>query len=400
MDDATPAVAAPGAAALDRSGCGVCGSRDLVDILHLGEHPVPNRYPDPGYVWPLSLCWCGICWLAQSSPVVPDEVLYGPNYAFRTGSSSAPHMHDLARWISRRWPEAPVVEVGCNDGTLLRALSRQGHPVAGVDPSAEENIWIWPKPLTGEVAAEVRETFGEARVVVATNVLAHVADVHALIDGVVGLLAPDGVLVAEVQYWPDLVGGAAFDCCYHEHRYHWTLTALRRLLSVYALRLVEVEQIAPHGGSLRIVAARRGVSGPNVLALLAAERFAFADRVPWLQPAADRARIRLRDLVEAHAPIDALGASAKLVTLIAWCGLADQIGQVLDQTPAKQGHMLPGTRIPVVDPALADTSRALLLGAWSYLPQILRGDPGYFDGAKFTAAGGHFLLPLPIPTII
>lgn len=398
MDDATPAVAAPGAAAL--TACGACGSPDLVDILDLGSHPVPNRYPDPGFSWPLSLRWCGTCWLAQASPVVPDGVLYGPDYAFRTGSSSAPHMLSLARWITRRWPEQLVVEVGCNDGTLLRALSTQGHPVAGVDPSAAENIRIWPEPLTARVAADVVEAVGQAKVVVATNVLAHVTDVHGLMEGVTGLLARDGMLVAEVQYWPDLVGGSAFDCCYHEHRYHWTVAALWRLLQAHGLQLVEVEQIAPHGGSIRLVAARRGTPEANVRALLDAERLAFADRTPWLQPAADRVRARLRDLVDAHAPVDALGASAKLVTLVAWCGLAGQIGRVLDQTPAKQGHVLPGTQIPVVDPAEADVSRTLLLGAWSYLPQILRGERGYFDGAKFTATGGHFLLPLPIPTII
>lgn len=378
----------------------MCASPDLVDILYLGEHPVPNRYPDPGFSWPLSLRWCRCCFLAQASPVVPDEVLYGANYAFRTGSSSASHMRSLARWITRRWPEAAVVEVGCNDGTLLRALSEHGHPVAGVDPSAAENVWIWPKPLTAELSAEITDAFGPAKVVVATNVLAHVADIHALIDGVVGLLAPSGVLVAEVQYWPDLVGGSAFDCCYHEHRYHWTLMALGRLLENRGLRLLEVEQIAPHGGSIRVVAGRYGGTGPSIRALVRAELLAFTDHVPYLQPAADRVRTRLVDLVDAHAPVDALGASAKLVTLLAWCGLADRVRKVLDQTPVKQGHTLPGTKIPVVDPSHADTSRTLLLGAWSYLPQILRGDDGYFDGAKFTAAGGHFPLPLPIPTII
>lgn len=400
MDDATAAVAAPTAAAL--TACGVCASPDLVDILYLGEHPVPNRYPDPGFRWPLSLRWCEHCWLPQASPVAPDGLLYGPNYAFRTGSSSAPHMQSLARWITRRWPEAFVVEVGCNDGTLLHALGARGHPTGGVDPSAPGYLdRVWREPLTAEVAAEITEALGPAGVVVATNVLAHVADVHALMDGVTGLLAQHGVLVAEVQYWPDLVGGSAFDCCYHEHRYHWTVSALVVLLQMHGLRLLEVEQIPQHGGSLRIVAERAGLYSPDVLALLSAERRAWAGQPPpYLQPQADRLRTRLGDLIAAYAPVDALGASAKLVTLLAWCDLADAVAQVLDQTPAKQGHTLPGTQIPVADPSQADTSRALLLGAWSYLPQILRGDPGYFDGAKFTAAGGHFLLPLPIPTII
>jgi methylation protein EvaC len=381
----------------------VCGGTDLVPILDLGEHPVPNRYPDPGLSWPLQLVWCQACLLAQTSIVVPDAVLYGADYAFRTGTSSAPHMHNLAREISRRWPGAFVVEVGCNDATLLTALAARGHPVAGVDPSTPagvEHVKVWREPLTAAVAGGVVGELGPADVVVATNVLAHVAHAHALVEAASKLLAPRGHLVAEVQYWPDLLTGGAFDCCYHEHRYHWTLTGLHRLLSAYGLRLNRVEQIAPHGGSIRITASRQGLPGTDVLALLAAESRWWGRQPPMVAPAADRIRHRLYDLLGRCGSVDALGASAKLVTLIAWCNLAEDIGRVLDQTPAKQGHMLPGTSIPVVDPGSVDPSRVLLLGAWSYLPQILRGDPGYFDGPRFTAGGGRLLVPLPTPTLI
>lgn len=395
---------------MTRTGCGVCAGTDLIPILDLGEHPVPNRYPDPGLSWPLELVWCPRCLLAQTSLVVPDEVLYGADYAFRTGSSSAPHMQSLAREISRRWPGAFVVEVGCNDATLLTAMAAKGHPVAGVDPSTPEGVElvkVWREPLTPALAGEVVQALGSAGVVVATNVLAHVADVHALIEAVAVLLAPGGHLVAEVQYWPDLITAGAFDCCYHEHRYHWTVTGLRRLLAAHGLQLAHAEQVAPHGGSIRIIASKHalpsGVSSlpsDDVLALISAENRWWGPRPPMVAPIAERIRHRLRSLLDTIGPVDALGASAKLVTLIAWCGIEERIGRVLDQTPAKQGHLLPGTGIEVVDPGSVDPARVLLLGAWSYLPQILRGDPGYFDGPTFTAGGGRLLVPLPAPTLI
>jgi len=383
----------------------VCGGTDLTGILDLGFQPVPNRYPDPGLSWPMTLVWCPRCLLAQTSMVVPDEVLYGADYAFRTGSSSAPHMQQLARWIDRRWPSAVVYEVGCNDGTLLKALAARGHPVAGVDPSSPEDVdlRVWREPLTAALSNDIVEQASHADVVVATNVLAHVADIHALMAGIAVLLGEYGTLVAEVQYFPDLVASGAFDCCYHEHRYHWTLSGLQLLLDAHGLRLTGVEQIAPHGGSVRITASARGVPSPDVLALLAAERHAWYERPPLVQPTADRIRARLRDLLTGHLQgVDALGASAKLVTLVAWCGLEQWIDRVLDQTPAKQGHMLPGTAVPVVEPGYVDLdpSRPLLLGAWSYLPQILRGDTGYFNGPEFLAAGGRLLVPLPTPTLI
>lgn len=396
--------AAPPRAAV-RTACAGCGSGDLGVFLDLGSSPLADRFPLPGEHedWhPLRVASCGRCRLVQLLDVVPDGELFGGDYGFRTGSSPALSAH-YERWAKQLLAEqgtrtrGGVVEIGCNDGTLLRHFAAAGWPARGVDPSAAAQdaaaagIKVYAEPFTAELA----EALEPADLVIACNVAAHVTNPADFLAGIRTLIAPRGMAIVEFQYLGDLLAGCMLDHVYHEHRFFYSLGAFTNLARRAGLHPLAVERTSGQGGSLRVTLAARPVADP----LLTDTAICGTAVLDGMQDRADYARHVLaglvRDEIDAGRTVAAYGAPAKAATLLNFAGLSrDEIAFAEDLTPGKIGREMPGSRIPVVKPGERGRPDTYLLLAWNYLPQVLRREQ------EFLASGGRFIVPGPVPVVI
>ncbi len=237
----------------------------------------------------------------------------------------------------------------------------------------------------------------------ANNVLAHVADVNSFVAGFARLVKDSGVVVCESPYLRTFLSHVEFDTVYHEHLYYYSLTALDRLFRRHGLLITDCEQLAIHGGSLRIFASHPG-NGPvstRVEALLAEEAAWGVDSdAPYREfaGAVERVKTELVTLVrglrkEGHT-VCAYGAAAKGTVLLNAAGLGkNDIAYVCDKNPHKQGRVMPGVHIPIVDPAELRASHCLLLLVWNLADEIMQ------QQAAYRASGGKFIVPIPTPRI-
>ena len=401
-----------------RFNCGSCGHDDLPVILDLGLSPIADAYtPDDRAVahYPLQLCVCSGCHLVQLTEVVSQEILFGTGYSFYS-SASAPlswyHGLYADRVIKNHYAaDVPtnsfVVEVGCNDGDMLRHFMNAGFKTLGVDPAhgpvtvaRGRGLDVVAAGLTREIAREIQAQHGPAGTVIANHVLAHVEDVSTVVGGIATLLARDGVAHVEVQYLPDLLLHNAFDLVYHEHRNFFTLTSLVKAVEPHGLHVADVEFTDRQGGSLRVeLRHARGTSSIVERTLAAEAWLTHPQAFAGLQGRVERVRDRLRALVADRAGdyLVGYGAPAKATTLLNFCGVdAGQMKIVTDTTTAKQGRYIPGTGIKIVAPEEAADRRidTYLLLAWNYLTAITRNE------VEFTRNGGRWIVPIPVPTLL
>jgi SAM-dependent methyltransferase len=400
-----------------RTTCGGCGGGDLVQVLDLGDSPLADEFPltadadQPRY--PLGLYRCGTCTLVQVTEVVDDAVLWGGDYGFYTGASwvAAEHQRLYAADMLTRFGRLArqlTVEIACNDGTLLRHMKDAGCRTLGVDPAAgpaqiarDHGLDVRVEGFTAAVADSIVAEHGHAGLVIANNVIAHVADLADFVGGLDRLLDRHGVAVAEFQYLADLVTGNQFDHVYHEHRQFFTLTSLDRVLAERGLMARSVEQVTPQGGSLRVTIGRDGYPDHSVPALLREERWLTDPHaLDGLQGRADRIRVRLRDMLwqqkRAGMRVAGYGASAKSTTLLNFCNIGPELVQyMVDTTPTKHGRYTPGTGIPIVSPT-ADSRQPdiYLMTVHNYLGEVMRRE------TLFGQHGGRWLVPIPTPVLL
>lgn len=402
--------------------CRICGEGDLTPFLELGVTPLANAFVDPvrendvELRFPLEVFRCETCGLVQLSVAVRPDILFG-HYLYMT-SASAPmveHFAALAEEIVRRF--APrgsfVVEVGSNDGVLLKPLHQRGAKILGIEPAANlaaranaEGLETWTEFFATTVARQVVAERGRARVVVANNALGQIDDLIDVATALATLLDNDGVFVAEVPYLAHLLERVEYDTIYHEHLSYFAVAPLEKLFSQAGLELFDVRHLPTHGGSIRIYVGRPGAHDPTaeLAAARAAERDAhlgdaatyarFAERV-----AASREALRalIDDLVREGHRIAGFGATAKSCTMLHYCGIGnDTIDFIGDSTPLKQGLLTPGKHIPVRPEAaiLEEGADRVLLLAWNYADAIMRRH------TDFIARGGRFVHPIPLARLV
>lgn len=389
-----------------RESCSACGCVELEQFLDLGSSPIADAYtatPDEtSPTYPLQVAVCAKCRLVQLLEVVDHDTLFGTGYSFYSSASaplSAYHAEYARDAIGRHGQLAKlgVVEVGCNDGDLLRHFA--GFPALGVDPSAgpaaaavARGCEVRIAPFGLAEAHHIRDHRGYQGLVIANHVLAHVADVADVLAGIKTLLAPAGIAMVEVQYLPDLLVNNAFDLVYHEHRNFFSLSSLEQAAGRWDLHVVDAQLTDRQGGSLRVTLARRPAPNPTVDRIRASEAWLnHFGAYEGMQGRAERIRTRLLGLLATQKGITAVyGAPAKATTLLNFCGLTSaELAWCVDTTPAKQGRHIPGTGIPILGPNLAGQPSAYLLAAWNYASPIIRRDPSR-----------RWIIPFPAPVIL
>lgn len=404
--------------------CRGCDGADLEVVLSLGATPLANAFlradalPTSEPSFPLDLQLCHGCGFVQLADVVSPEILFR-NYVYVSSTSPVfvAHFQRLAEEVGARIGlrrDALVVDIGSNDGILLRPFRDRGMRVLGVDPAvriAEEatrgGIETLPTFFSARVAEEIVGTKGKASLVTATSVFPHVDDLDDLVGGVRLLLADDGVFLVEAYYLGDLVEQNLFDTVYHEHLSYFSVRTMRSTLARLGMDVFDVQKTETHGGSLRVFAQRTGgprATSATLAGTLAAEARLGLDRASTYRELAARIERNkegllalLRRLKGEGATIAGYGAPAKGNTLMNCFGIGrDLLEYVVDDSPWKQGLYTPGTRLRVdgAERLRREPPGYLLILAWNFADAIMK------KCSAFREAGGRFILPVPEPRVV
>ena len=404
--------------------CRSCGAALGRTVFDLGLVPLANEYPaserecETEQRFPLKVRLCEQCWLLQLEEAVPPSRLFS-DYAYFSSYSDTwmSHAKQFVDSSRERWQldeRSLVVEVASNDGYLLRHFVALGIPVLGIDPA--ENVV--PTALAAGVPTEVgffgldlAERLAEqgvrADLVVANNVFAHVPDTNDFAAGVARVLAPEGVLSIEFPELATMLLGTQFDQIYHEHVFYFSLLSCESILRRNGLRVIDVERLATHGGSLRVTACHNSAGHrEEVPVSLKREEelqlgLAGTDAYDAFVSGANRRAASVRSFLESAAAngkrVVGYGAAAKGNTLLNYCGVSTrEVAYVVDRSPHKQGHFLPGTHLPVFAPEklLSDRPDYVIVLAWNLLDEVQASLP------EVRGWGGSFVTTMPSLTVL
>ncbi len=399
--------------------CQICGNERLETMLSLGYMPPVNQMVKIGTVpqqqpwFPTTVLYCGECELVQLGLAVDPVIIFPPEYPYTSGMTKIlrdnfAELHAESKAMLGLGSEDLVIDIGSNDGTLLSNFKGGGHRVLGIEPTDvghianERGIPTVQHYFGLDVARKVRREHGAARVVTAANCFAHIEDVHAIVEGIVELLGPNGVFISESHYLIPLLDKLQYDTVYHEHLRYYSLHSLKALLQMHDLEVFHARPIPTHGGSIRVYAARRGTHAvrPSVQEMLSKEPTGDAMRRRLTQFRTDvmlsklRLHAMLRDLKEKGARIAGISAPSRASTMVNYVGLDEAIIDYVCEIAGslKIGKYMPGTLIPVVDEArlFEDQPDAALIFSWHIAEEL---------APKLRAKGfrGQLITPLPVP---
>lgn len=401
-----------------RKTCRLCGSTNLDIAFQLAPSPIGDAYVTADRLgelqplFPIDQFICLDCGLAQLLDVIAPEVLYG-DYIYVTASSLGLDKHfqryaDSVMDTLRPAVDSLVVDIGSNDGTLLRAFKGHGMRTLGVEPAEHiaeaataAGVETIGRFFTPDLAREIRATHGHASVITANNVFANVDDLQSMTNGIRELLAPDGIFVCESYYIADVVKNMVFDFIYHEHISSFAVTPLHSFFKQMGMRLIDVTRVPTKGGSLRYtvgLAEGPHVEAASVGAMLDQERregvcdpktyHAFSGRIDALR---DQTLNLLGGLKNSGRGIAGFGASITATTLIYHFGIGEFLDYLVDDNRAKQGLFSPGLHLPVYPGAALEERKPddTVILAWRYADPIIQAHTAYLS------AGGRFIIPVP-----
>jgi hypothetical protein len=369
--------------------------------LDLGHQPVGDlilsraQLNRPETFYPMQLHHCPDCGLTQLGYIVNPKVVY-KNFPFVSGTTrtATDHLQGLARRLVDVVPldeRAFAVDIGSNDGTLLKGYAPHGVRILGIDPAGDpvriandQGIPTIHAFFGEEAARAIVAEHGRADAISAAGVFGHMADLAGVMRGVEALLAPEGVFLTENQYWLDMVETLHYDNMFHQHLRYYAIRPLQRLYAGYGLEIFDVRRSDVYGGSITVFGCRQGTRpiSERVDELRAREDEAglYDERV-WRQ-FAEAIERRRRDLFEeVHGRVQrgekvvGIGAPAKASTVCNYCRLGPElVAYVTEINPLRIGMYLPGVHIPIVDEeALFSDPRqpeAGILFAWNYRAEI------------------------------
>jgi SAM-dependent methyltransferase len=402
-----------------RQTCRLCQRTALAPVLSLVPTPLANEFlaqselSQPQDEFPLDLHLCSACGHLQLVDVVDPARLF-ERYVYVSGTSPVfvQHFNDYAETVVARYDLSPgdlAVDIGSNDGVLLRALREHGLQILGVDPArdiaqraCEAGIPTRAEFFTRETSEQIRKEYGKARLVTANNMFAHSDTLDDIARSIANLLTDDGIFVFEVSYLVDVYEQNLFDTIYHEHLAYHAIRPLEMFFADRGLALFDVERISTHGGSVRVFVQL--AHGPRARQASVDTAIAYEESLGlfdagtyagWLQRIEAQGlalREMLSGLLDQGLSVAGFGAPAKATTLLHQFKIDHDVLQyIIDDSPWKQGLYTPGQHIPVVGADVMTTRRpdCLLILAWNFADPIIARYQSYLD------AGGRFIVPLP-----
>ena len=399
--------------------CRLCGTPLTRTFVDLGMSPLCESYvpaeklDDAEVFYPLHVRLCDACLLVQLPAYVSGEDIFSDYAYFSSYSDSwVAHAKRYAEAMIGRLdltPDSLVTEVASNDGYLLQHFQAAGVPVLGVEPAANvaeaaraRGIRTEVQFLGAETGRQIAQQYGRADLVAANNVFAHVPDIRGFAAGLRALVKDEGTVTLEFPHLLRLIERRQYDTIYHEHFSYLSLLTSSSVLATAGLRVVDVDELDTHGGSLRVYARPEESGGEpteRVKAVLAAEEAAGLHTVQGHEgfaPAVLKIKTDLLGFLLTAASegrsVAGYGAPGKGNTLLNHCGIrSDLLSYTVDRSPFKQGKFLPGTHIPIYAPErLAETKPDyILVLPWNLRDEISR-QLGYVG-----SWGGKLVFPIP-----
>jgi SAM-dependent methyltransferase len=400
--------------------CRFCDATIRHTFVDLGMSPLAEAWLKPSQLnrmepfYPLHVYVCDQCFLVQLEEFEsPDHIFSDYPYFSSYSETWLQHAQSYVEMAVKRFllsADSHVIEIASNDGYLLRNFVARGIPCLGIEPAAnvakvavERGIPTRVKFFGEQTARGLVADGLRADLIIGNNVLAHVPALNDFVEGLKILLKPNGTITMEFPHLMQLIENNQFDTIYHEHFSYLSFSTVERVFARHGLALYDVEELPTHGGSLRVYASHAEdtskLMSRSAKELKAREQAAGFNEMEAYMLFTEKVKETKRKLLEFligakndGKTIAAYGAPAKGVTLLNYCGVrTDFIDYAVDLSPHKQGHFMPGVRIPVFAPAKITESKPdyVLILPWNLKDEIMN------QMACIADWGGRFVVPIP-----
>jgi 2-polyprenyl-3-methyl-5-hydroxy-6-metoxy-1,4-benzoquinol methylase len=389
--------------------CRICNSKDLIDVLNLGDQPIPNGFLSEGQLkekekkYPLAVVFCKDCSLMQLKYLVNPKVMF-KNYLYIPSASKTrveyfKKMAEQVIEVGKLNEGDLVIDVGSNDGSLLICFRNLGMKILGIDPAenlatvaALNGVYTEVGYFDSKLAKKVVKKYRQAKAITATNVIAHIQNLHEVLKGGEILLEKEGIFVMHFPYSLDLLKKNLFDTIYHEHLSYFSIKSLLRLAELSGLEVFDIKKSDLDGGSLRVFWKKREnhrlrVNTTSINKLLKEEKdFGLHDTSAYekfevrVKRLKSDSNTQLAKLKEKDKSIVGYGAAAKANVLLNYFNLNTKaIEYIVDSTPYKQGLYTPGTHIPIYpeDKIYETKPDYILIFAWNFSKEIMDKNKKY-----------------------
>ncbi|TSC88531.1 MAG: C-methyltransferase [Microgenomates group bacterium Gr01-1014_7] len=403
--------------------CRFCLNKNLKQVIDLGSQPAANAFLTKKQLkgkepfFPLKVNFCSKCGQLQLTHIVSPDYLFR-NYVYVSSTSPVfvAHFEQYAKSVYKKIKldsESLVVDIGSNDGILLKPFKKLGVKILGIDPArkiakeaTKNGILTIPEYFDQGLANRIIKKWGFADVITANNVFAHVPYIDELILAAKKLLNSEGVLIIEVPYLVDFLQKNLFDTIYHEHVSYLSIRPLVTLFNRFNMTIFDVEETDSHGGSIRVFVKKNKskrkvketvenfIKNEKALGLGKLHTYQkFAKKIE--QNKIDLNKL-LKKLRSQGKNIIGYGAPAKGNTLLNYFNIGTQVlDYIVEDSQYKQGLFTPGMHIPVVSPKeISETNPDFIfILAWNFAKPIMK------KLEQFKSRGGRFIVPVPTPKI-
>lgn len=388
--------------------CLLCLQDKAVEFLNLGRQPLANKYPETKAkfktedFFPLAVFFCPDCKNVQLGTIVSRERMFEDYYYLSSVNPGlVRHFEELAKKFARA---KFVVDIGSNDGILLKPLQQLGVRAIGVDPSVNVGKIANDAGLTTIIAffneksaKAIVKKYGKPDVVLASSIFTHLEDPHQFIEAVKNLMALDGRFIIEVEYIGNILKDVQFERFYLDRIFYYSLTSLKHLFERHDMYIADVEKIEPHGGSIRVTVYNKGRGkgvSSRVKQLLKEEKTSltlsklkkFKEKTESYVKAF---RDKLKEYKKLNLKVGGYGAPARVTTITNFGGIGPKLIEfIVDDSPLKQNRFSPGMHIPIVPNSHLKKHKPDVLVVFAY---------EYFDDIKKkTSSGGYrYLIAIP-----
>lgn len=387
--------------------CVLCNHDKTIEFLNLGKQPLANKYPTGEAefktedFFPLAVFFCPQCKNVQLGTVVSRERMFEEYYYLSSVNPGlVRHFEDFAKKLTGA---NFVVDIGSNDGILLKPLKELGVRAIGVDPSINvgkiandaglETVVAFFDSATAEA---IKSRYQKSDMIIASSIFTHLEDPHQFIEGVKHLMTDDGKFIIEVEYIGDILKKVQFERFYLDRVFYYSLTSLKHLFEAHGMYIANVERIEPHGGSIRVTACRGGLD----LAPTAEVNHLLEEEKTNLTPSSLKEfralvdsyiaafRDKLLDYKKSNLRVAGYSAPARVATICNYGNIGQSLIEfIVDDSPLKQNRFSPGTHIPIVPKSFLEKHKPDILVVFAY---------EYFNDIKKKTNGSYkYLIPVP-----
>ena len=399
--------------------CQISGAKDLKSILSLGYLPPVNKLkkinsaPREDIFFPAELVFSPSSKLVQLNTLVNKEILFPKEYPYTSSTTKIlrenfKELYKDCRKIINITSKDLIIDIGSNDGNLLSNF-KNSHRVLGITPEKIGKIAIRKgiptliRYFNKSSANLVLQKYGKAKIITATNVFAHIENVHELMKNILKILDNKGIFISESHYLVSLIQTNQYDTIYHEHLRYYSLKSLKYLFEKYGMEIIHAKKINTHGGSIRVYAARKNKFKiiKNVLKILNFEKkFLNWKTFNSFKKNVVDSKLKLYEILKKikskNKKIYGIGAPSRASTLINYVGLDENIIDCVLEVDGsyKIGNYIPGKKIPILSEKklYSDPPDFVVLFSWHIASELKLN-------LKKRGFKGKFIIPLPSPRI-